>query len=106
MTDEKVEFTPGPWKVFKSADGRIVGIGREGTGEGVTDPRFQLWGDGDERDANAFLIAAAPDMYAALKGLIEREWQHAEETGQAPPASIAAGLATARAALSKAEGKS
>ena len=64
------QHTPGPWKVYRSPDGSaIIGIGvnRPGDpdhGAGITDPRFGLWGSGAEREANARLIAAAPDTAA------------------------------------------
>lgn len=59
--------TPGPWKVFTTTDGRkVVGVG-EMTGDGITDCGFGVWRQGsDECLANARLIAAAPDLLAAL----------------------------------------
>lgn len=64
-------FTPGPWKVYRTSDGeRIIGIGCAENGEGITDPRFGLWGSGPEREANARLIAAAPDLLAALQAAL------------------------------------
>ena len=68
------QHTPGPWKVYLADNGKIIGIGvdrpgDEDHGAGVTDPRFGLWGDEDEKNANAHLIAAAPDLLDALENL-------------------------------------
>lgn len=51
-----------------------------------------LWGEGETRIANANLLAAAPDLLAALKGIVER--------GTDSPVHQAA-----EAAIAKAEGK-
>ena len=59
MSDAK--HTPGPWRVapgfskarVEDADGICVGFS---------------WGRGEETEANASLIAAAPDLLAAIKG--------------------------------------
>jgi hypothetical protein len=88
------KHTPGPWQVFTTKDGtRFIGIG-DADGVGVTDPRFGLWRGGQEREANARLIAAAPDLLEALKWAIERLDLLAEQSDRAE---------TARAAIIKAE---
>jgi hypothetical protein len=68
----RAKFTPGPWRVFMSPSGhKVVGIG-EGTGDGIADCGFGIWRHGrPEHLANAHLIAAAPDLYAAIEAL---EW--------------------------------
>ncbi len=62
------EHTPGPWRVFKGGvSGRIIGIG-ELNGEGVCDCGFGVWrGGSEEAEANARLIAAAPELLEALQ---------------------------------------
>lgn len=42
------------------------------------------------------LLAEYREAMEALKELIKLEWEHAEQTGHPPPASIAAGMAVAR----------
>lgn len=105
-TDPSPKFTAGPWKVYRgrSKDGnaRFVGIGQSETGEGVTDPTFGLWGSGEEREANAHLIASAPDLYAALKQL--RREVSAAGFDDAKDYGWPKAIADADAALRKAEG--
>ena len=63
-------YTPGPWKVFRVKDGankgKVIGIGDADAG-GITDPFGGLWRSGKELEANAELIAAAPDLLDALQ---------------------------------------
>jgi two-component SAPR family response regulator len=54
------KFTPAPWQVFRKESS--VGCKE---GQGIA----ELWRDGDERKANAALIAAAPEMYEMLSKL-------------------------------------
>ena len=76
MITTETKFTPGPWKVFRASDGRfILGVGDKNAG-GITDGGdvatndLGIWRSGAERDANAALIAAAPELYEALAGLV------------------------------------
>jgi hypothetical protein len=64
------QHTPGPWRVFTTPDNsKVIGIG-ERTGDGIADCGFGVWrGGSEEARANAQLMAAAPDMLAALKGV-------------------------------------
>ena len=56
-----VKFTPGPWGVCKNRFGKISSL------RGVDICSLLKYGKKDgEAKANAHLIAAAPDMYAAL----------------------------------------
>jgi hypothetical protein len=67
----ETKWTPGPWRVFTTPDGRdMIGIG-EATGEGVVDCGFGVWRSGDEKLANAHLIAAAPALYEALAKMVD-----------------------------------
>jgi hypothetical protein len=54
----------------------------------------------EQRDANARLIAAAPDLLAALRSLYG--WKHCMRTVE--PDQLEAALAAAMAAIAKAEG--
>lgn len=66
------KHTPGPWRVFMTPDGnRVAGIGEAG-GEGVADAGFGLWRDGPEAEANARLIAAAPETHEEAAWIVER----------------------------------
>jgi hypothetical protein len=68
--DHGERFTPGPWKVFRASNGKLLGIGDAEAG-GITDSFGGLWRSGKEMDANADLIAAAPELYAALTKAID-----------------------------------
>jgi hypothetical protein len=68
---EKTWFTKGPWwhdnnegyganNIWANTDGDVLGKDLVATGVG----------DSAEAEANAHLIAAAPDMYAALDRLV------------------------------------
>ena len=84
MTEAK--RTPGPWHIMEGTDWVIVSP--EVSVAAVYTPR----GDPEVRQANARLIAAAPDMLAALEGLIhDFDRLKAEEI--------------ARAAIAKAKGE-
>ncbi len=94
--------TPGPWRIFQTTGAPpfyIIGIGRE-TGEGITDGNTGLgvWGaDSPEARANARLIAAAPDLLAALKEVTDAyvAMHGGEETFIAERARVAIAKATA-----------
>jgi hypothetical protein len=93
-----------------TADGRqLIGIGEQ-TGEGVADCGFGTWRDGEEQLANARLIAAAPDLLAALKAAHDFIVDEADNRAAAgsemsdyerEPRELAEGIA---AAIAKAEG--
>jgi len=94
-------FTPGPWHVgvppwlggddgsesIKTADGTVI-VDRSDDPLGCVDDA--------EREANARLIAAAPELYEALRGTLE--YLHDHNSGQAI-------LHQANAALAKAAGQ-
>ena len=70
--------TPGPWKATHDSHGRFQLIGPDGT---PLDPDRDNATPG-EAEANAALIAAAPDLLAALKSMVNyyapkhSEWWH------------------------------
>ncbi len=62
--------TPGPWKVFDAmVDGETYGIdGADGTA--VVYYGFRDTEDGIRKKADAFLIAAAPELLQALEAIV------------------------------------
>lgn len=92
MTETK--HTPGPWTVSKSG----VSVDAGPTGPRI---RQERGAPDEELRANASLIAAAPDLLAAVKALLivaehgECEAMHPDEADH-----------MARAAIAKAEGRS
>ncbi len=98
-----LRHTPGPWRIFQTKGKPpfyVIGIGRE-SGEGITDGNVGLgiWdGDSPEALANARLIAAAPELLAALKGTLFLFEGHAVTKTDIEQ------IAFARAAISKATG--
>lgn len=108
---EREAFTPGPWQIRDdmTPDGRLTVIG-DVDGEYVDGRAHCTYktiavceDDFGERlanaEANARLIAAAPDLYEALKDLartVEHAW---------PSLANTAPLNAARAAILKAEGR-
>ena len=58
-----MNFTPGPWESL----GSVVRVNRYGDEDHHIEVCSLPYYLGDERRANAALIAAAPEMYEALK---------------------------------------
>ena len=88
------ERTPGPWAIFRATQGPnilVVSV-EDAKGRRIA----HLWRDGAEREANACLIAAAPELLEAL------EWalSYAETL-----ATDEDGLDKACAAIAKARGE-
>ena len=63
------EHTPGPWRISNNESVRQPSLILGSTGAIVATTRWdmEIMEDGDEETANANLIAAAPEMLAALK---------------------------------------
>ena len=108
-----VAFTPGPWEtnqwgyaVTSQAPGlnlnRTHGYGCDYTFVCIlNDGEYHEYTDGSEQLANARLIAAAPDLHAALKALVAE----AEAFATVIPAYCnSEPLRLARAALARATG--
>ena len=99
----KPAFTPGPWRVAGERDYRTLAFGV-----------FELehnWRIADVRatnekigQANATLIAAAPDMYEALKNIVTRFENCCRASGN-DAEWVADATKMHRAALAKAEGR-
>jgi hypothetical protein len=86
--------TPGPWKRQFAAGAHVI------RANGTSRSLAQVLHDGPEDEANAALIAAAPEMYAALVGLMRAS---GSLTGN--PDMDYRWEAAARAAIAKAEGR-
>ena len=74
------EHTPGPWQIGPSQLGNISCVLKAGHGHICDRP----YGNGDGAkswNANARLIAAAPDMLAACEQALERLEQHHRRLG-------------------------
>jgi hypothetical protein len=84
-----MNYTPGPWKHRPSMWGKKLRFVRIGENVNYT--------TGDVKAADARLIAAAPDLYEALKEIVDATdtgWEHLDAT-----------FTRARAALKKARGE-
>lgn len=67
MTAEaKVGHTPGPWRVPTAMFGDDIEVYHPTTG-GMVRPICTMHGEGDVTEANARLIASAPDLLAACE---------------------------------------
>ena len=92
MTDQP-KWTPGPWEVAATADDLVV--------KGRAKIASTYPSDGDVwGNANAHLIAAAPDMAEALEKALNFITNTESEMGETLPCGDAA-----RAALAKARGE-
>ena len=95
------DFTPGPWVVFNGVDiFTTERHGKENDGHQIADCYVDYSSADDcgidmgKAEANAHLIAAAPDMYEALEALLyeqndapllkrEKEWNKAVSLAEA-----------------------
>ncbi len=82
------KFTPGPWSIVRYCEEIEIA--------NIADI-MHFYG-GEAADANAALIAAAPELYAALENMVA--WASLEDTPR-----LADLLGAARAALAKARGE-
>ena len=104
-TERKEKFTPGPWRVM----GPYGGITRPWIDADLNGSKRSIIICGTEEDergivgiSNAALIAAAPDMYAALKDLLalpQNQCGNCDDESECK-------FCRASAALSKARGES
>lgn len=94
------KFTPGPWEysVQKSKAGLIGSIQQPGE-----TPFADLTGPDETIEANARLIAAAPEMLEALKSVLEDFELLCQQRGI--DHALLASLDKPRAAIAKAEGQ-
>ena len=96
IVETRQAYTPGPWVIAEEVQGRIGRMQPCILGQGSELAVVSVRADDREEDANARLIAAAPELLAALKALIAepdlKPWS--EEWDQA------------HSAVAKAEGRS
>ena len=117
MTD-KLKYTPGPWNARKGAGWIVVRehavarreaaivVGMTPSISLVSDPTSP-WFEEGESEANARLIAAAPDLLEALKALVDISKPMREEWLNDPSFLEARRCyENAQAAIAKAEGDS
>lgn len=81
--------TPGPWTTYTTKTSHVVMAGHRMDGTTIANVRYK----GQEDEANADLIAAAPDMRQALLDLVN--WYDMDE-GDLRPLMNAARVVLAR----------
>jgi hypothetical protein len=96
------QHTPGPWWID---DNGFVASGSGDDYKTIADPRcMEPRGNEAEIDANADLIAAAPDLLVELKGLLEVFTAYID-TEDVANADIVEAVRAAAAAIAAAEGR-
>ena len=90
------KFTPGPWVIEQH---NFMAPEISGNGRPVARALYDIWSEDPEVDANAALIATAPELYEALVEL-SRVYELGDFDTEFKPA-----LEQARAALKKARGE-
>lgn len=105
---EMTRLSPAPWRAVGRAlpNGKLDYWIEDAKGQEIA--ALYAVDGGDEPvafpvDANALAMAAAPDLLAALRGLVEGVTAEVNEKGGG--GFVLARLADARAAIQKAEGK-
>jgi hypothetical protein len=99
-----VQFTPGPWKMdepdnWHGTAARVFHVAESGAYEPIAQVQYSGWLKKQAR-ANANLIAAAPDMYAALEMFASLDLAN-DDVGEWH--ELRAAWEAARAALEKAK---
>jgi len=108
----KAQHTPGPWGYVRLASG--INVFAVSTSRAIADLRNYSFGE-DVTEANARLIAAAPDLLAALETALpileghhealDHDW-HVEPNGKpGDPCESCDAIAQARAAIAQAKGE-
>ena len=98
----KAHHTPGPWKAHKQTivQGREFWIGGADAGAGFAQEVADVYTHHSHGEANAHLIAAAPELLSALEELIICLQHHSGVTGLTLDAVL-----HAQAKISKAKGE-
>jgi hypothetical protein len=92
--------TPGPWE--KQKRGRELDICDSGAGEPML---RRPWQTCKNAKANARLIAAAPDLLEALRGLLRETRQSVPNINVKKHFSLMVQMEEAKSAIAKAEGR-
>ncbi len=104
----KTKFTPGPW-TWQMVEDQAGSLCNESIVQHVADCTFGLDGETGEFDemhaANRALIAAAPDLYAALENAIKSMKWVAQMLEIGPISTFAENISSAHTALKKARGE-
>jgi len=93
------KWTPGPW--FNG--GKLIGGCLEVLADGGRMQVARVNGKAGEQEANAALIAAAPELYEALAGFVD--WFNAQELHHVIKGAAREPHTRARAALAAARGE-
>ncbi len=103
----KNQHTPGPWAADKFSRGDDYTPTNCRVTSGKKEIACAFYGATDgEREANARLIAAAPELLAALEGLLDAYAPRAGETAKNNgEESLHCSVREARAAIAKAKGQ-
>lgn len=101
--------TPGPWRIEPAVPGEASGTHVFAANPGGSAGDFVTIADFVDNEANARLIAAAPELLAALKTLLSvlpDNWGDAIKDGVLPAFHLLAeDMDSALAAIAKAEGR-
>jgi hypothetical protein len=107
MKDKSIDG-PGtalPWKVFRSSNGALLGIGDKDAG-GVTDALGGLWRSGKEKELNAeYIVWSANNAPALVEALQEAKLQLEYMDERSPSGTTPTVLARIHAVLSTALGE-
>ncbi len=98
-----MSHTPGPWRVMPESQAQSPWIVGDAEGGSIADCEpCGPWMPDEVADANARLIASAPDLLAALRGYLDARPQC--ECTPHSGCQMAKARSAARAAIAKAEG--
>lgn len=103
------QHTPGPWVVFDVVDDDTRAIGITGHENGrnrlIASIEPESFNYGATDDANARLLAVAPDLLETLQALFEMAMSSADKNGLIQFSGNCDAMRDARDAIAKAEGK-
>jgi hypothetical protein len=76
------KHTPGPWEAVEFIEGHVAYFIREKASGQVVASVGNFDGDGSDRESDAMLVAAAPDLLAACEAVLTNLDYLAETWGQ------------------------
>lgn len=106
---EKTKYTPGPWVVGQPNKGPVAGTVPVHTADYMDSYRSgqlvcSVYGTAAFSDANARLVAAAPDLLAALSRLLDRAAHQLDTSATHDGLENIDAVVAALAAIAKATG--